>query len=80
MDLDPDLYPTPEDDWNPDEDDYDGPAGDEEWQPGTCDRCSGDSGQAERAAQMASVLIPVCACAIGQGAPLGECQCGPVAA
>lgn len=52
----------------------------EEWQEGQCDNCPGDSGQAERAAQMASAIVPVCACAIGQGAPPEECQCGPVAA
>lgn len=66
-----------EDDWHPDHDDTDDPEGDEEWRPGTCDNCAGDSGQAERAAQMASAIIPVCACAIGQGAPPGQCHCGP---
>lgn len=48
-----------------------------EWQTGECDMCPGDSGQAERAAQMASAIVPVCACAIGQGADAGDCLCGP---
>jgi hypothetical protein len=81
--TDPDTYPTPEDDYALFEaydefaddglDDDDAP----EWQPGECDMCVGASGQAELAAQMASAIVPVCACLMGQGAPLGECMCGP---
>lgn len=80
--TDPDHYPTPEDEWGAaldfidDQDDDDVPDA-LEWQPGECDMCAGVSGQAELAAQMASAIIPVCACATGQGAPLGECYCGP---
>lgn len=47
-----------------------------EWQPGECDMCAGSTPEdLERASQ--GGFIPVCACAIGQGAPAGECRCGP---
>lgn len=42
----------------------------EEWQPGECDMCFGETVQGP--------LGPIhCACAIGQGAPADECRCGP---
>lgn len=50
---------------------------DEEWQEGTCDLCPGSTEEDLKRAQEGPGIIPVCACAIGQGAPLGECQCGP---
>ena len=41
-----------------------------EWQPGECDICSGGI--------VDGPLGPIlCACAIGQGAPLNQCVCGP---
>ena len=43
-----------------------------EWRPGECDTCSG------RHVVTEGPFGPiVCACAIGQGAPLGQCVCGP---
>jgi hypothetical protein len=66
----------PGDDWHdPDEDAVDIA---EEWQPGQCDNCTGPpTTDAEKRAQLASALVPVCACWIGQGAPLDACVCGP---
>lgn len=49
----------------------------EEWQPGTCDNCYGSTEEDLERAAKGPGLIPVCACAIGEGAPLGECRCGP---
>lgn len=48
--------------------DYDG---DDEWTEGTCDNCYGQTVTVEGGLQVH------CACAIGQGAGPGECQCGP---
>lgn len=54
----------------------DGSDRDEEWIEGSCDRCAGSTQEdIERAATEA--FAPVCACAIGQGASLDECVCGP---
>lgn len=80
--TDPDTYPTPEDEHDqgyPDDDQDDDDQADAlDWQPGECDYCPGHAGgQAEIAAAMASSIVPVCACAIGQGAPADECLCGP---
>lgn len=50
---------------------------DEEWQPGECDACFGSTPEDLRRAAEGLGIVPVCACAIGQGAPEGECQCGP---
>ncbi|MFD9567720.1 hypothetical protein [Streptomyces sp. NPDC059994] len=42
----------------------------EEWRPGQCDRCYGET--------VSGPLGDVhCACAIGQGADPEDCQCGP---
>lgn len=50
---------------------YDGDDDNGEWQPGECDMCSG------RDVIVDGPLGPLlCACAIGQGAPLNECICG----
>lgn len=49
-----------------------------EWQAGECDMCAGPpKTQAEQAAVMASSVIPVCACWMGQGAAPADCLCGP---
>lgn len=53
-----------------DDDPYDPPCGDGEWREGQCDQCSGVT-------DAPGPLTPVCACAIGQGAPGGACRCGP---
>lgn len=75
--MDPDNYPTPEDDWYPDEDEDDSPEGDEEWKPGECDNCYGGD---ENGVTANSPFGPIyCACFIGQGAPEDECRCGPPA-
>lgn len=50
---------------------------DEEWQEGTCDNCYGSTPEELAAAANGPGFVPVCACAIGQGAGPGECQCGP---
>ncbi|MEU1630859.1 hypothetical protein ABZ746_37575 [Streptomyces sp. NPDC020096] len=44
--------------------------GDGEWQPGECDNCFGEPVEGP----LGTIY---CACAIGQGAPEGECRCGP---
>lgn len=79
--TDPDTYPTAEEDslGYDDELGYDDDVQDaEEWRPGTCDQCPGHTGgQDEIRAAMASAIVPVCACAIGQGATADECECGP---
>lgn len=80
--TDPDAYPTPEEDCPVYEDDEGDDMGDihedDEWRPGTCDRCAGHAGgTAELAAALASSIVPVCACAIGQGALPSACECGP---
>ncbi|NUR04238.1 MAG: hypothetical protein HOY79_49380 [Streptomyces sp.] len=49
----------------------------EEWQEGTCDMCLGSTLEDLVHAAEPGALIPVCACAIGQGAPPDECRCGP---
>lgn len=54
---------------------------DNEWQPnqGECDNCSGSTAQELSRASLpnaSSPFTPVCACAIGQGAPAEECVCG----
>lgn len=44
--------------------------GDEEWRPGECDHCYGET--------LNGPLGPIyCACAIGQGAGWEDCRCGP---
>jgi hypothetical protein len=48
---------------------------DDEWEPGTCDMCFGGDENGVTATGPLGNLY--CACAIGQGAPKGECQCGP---
>lgn len=69
----PDDYDLDVDD-EEDEEDEDA----REWQPGECDMCAGPpSSDEERKAVLASGIVPVCACWLGQGAPLGECQCSP---
>lgn len=67
----------PSDDWHdPDGDDELEDA--EEWQEGQCDNCSGPPrSMDEQKAALASSIIPVCACWIGQGAAPANCQCGP---
>lgn len=57
-----------------DYDDYfDGPGrDDDEWRPGECDHCYGET--------VDGPLGPIhCACAIGQGADEDDCHCGPPA-
>ncbi|MEU5596652.1 hypothetical protein [Streptomyces sp. NPDC020298] len=49
----------------------------EEWQEGQCDMCTGSTPEDLKRASEPGALIPVCACAIGQGAPPDECRCGP---
>lgn len=49
----------------------------EVWTEGQCDNCTGSSPAEVAAAAMTSAIIPVCACAIGQGATDGTCVCGP---
>lgn len=45
-------------------------ADDNGWQPGECDHCYGDT--------VYGPLGPIyCACAIGQGADMDRCVCGP---
>ena len=47
----------------------------EEWRPGECDMCFGGD---ENGVTATGPLGPIfCACAIGQGAPVDECRCGP---
>lgn len=48
----------------------------EEWQPGECDNCYGDTGET---ALNRPAGWTVCACTIGQGANPGACHCGPPA-
>ncbi|MFJ6386420.1 hypothetical protein ACIQJT_02305 [Streptomyces sp. NPDC091972] len=44
--------------------------GDDEWKPGECDHCYGQT--------LDGPLGPIyCACAIGQGAGYEDCRCGP---
>lgn len=43
---------------------------------GQCDWCTGSTAE-DVARAAAGELVPVCACAIGQGAPPEECRCGP---
>ncbi len=50
----------------------------EEWQDGECDRCFGSTEEELKAAADSPGLMPVCACAIGQGASPEDCVCGPV--
>lgn len=58
-----------------DDDDYDDDDDTGEWQEGQCCMCTGSTAEdLQRAAE--GSLIPVCACAIGQGASLEDCQCG----
>lgn len=62
------------------EDDYDDEYGEpaEDWTEGTCDRCSGPPTESrEGRATMASAIVPVCACFMGQGATPEDCVCGP---
>ena len=60
------------------EDDFDDVEEAEEWQEGQCDNCSGPPrGQDEQRAALASAIVPVCACWIGQGAAPEDCTCGP---
>lgn len=48
----------------------------EEWAAGQCDNCTGSTAEElQRAAE--GGIIPVCACAIGQGAAAEACVCGP---
>lgn len=80
--TDPDTYPTPEDDYQGYDDYEDRPWADEpedaeEWQEGTCCQCSGSTPEDLQRAAQPGALIPVCACATGQGAPADECVCGP---
>ncbi|MGW5477681.1 hypothetical protein [Streptomyces sp. NPDC004008] len=49
----------------------------EEWQEGECDMCFGAALPQDLEPGEAGGIVPVCACAIGQGAPADECQCGP---
>ncbi|MFE9448314.1 hypothetical protein [Streptomyces sp. NPDC006739] len=50
---------------------------DEEWQEGQCDMCFGSTPEDLQRAAESPGIVPVCACAIGQGAPADECRCGP---
>jgi len=43
--------------------------------PGGCDHCAGSTPEQLSAAANGG-LVPVCACAIGQGAGPGDCVCG----
>lgn len=52
----------------------------EEWTEGQCDNCTGSTAEDLARAAASSGITPVCACAIGQGAPAEECECGPVGA
>lgn len=48
------------------------PGDPDEWKPGQCDNCYGET--------VNGPLGPIyCACAIGQGANLEDCRCGPPA-
>ncbi|MEV6833505.1 hypothetical protein AB0N17_03070 [Streptomyces sp. NPDC051133] len=49
----------------------------EEWQEGECDMCLGSTPEDLARASEPDALVPVCACALGQGAPADECRCGP---
>lgn len=49
----------------------------DEWQPGQCDMCTGSTPEDVKRAAEEPGIVPVCACAIGQGAPADECRCGP---
>lgn len=49
----------------------------EEWQEGECDMCLGSTPEDVKRAAEEPGVVPVCACAIGQGAPADECRCGP---
>lgn len=62
-DAETDAYEDEEDDEYPDA---------EEWQPGEgqCDNCGMAPGEV-------GPLGICCACSIGEGAPPGECRCGP---
>lgn len=49
----------------------------EEWAEGQCDNCTGSTAEDLQRASEGPGIIPVCACAIGQGAPPDACVCGP---
>jgi hypothetical protein len=49
----------------------------EEWQEGQCDGCSGSTPEELEQAASGRSIMPVCACAIGQGADSEHCRCGP---
>jgi hypothetical protein len=64
-----DAY-TDHDEYMDDEDDQEDA---EEWQPGECDNCYGETVTNRPAGWTA------CACIIGQGADPEDCRCGPPA-
>lgn len=49
----------------------------EEWQEGQCDMCLGTTPEDLQRAAESPNIVPVCACAIGQGADAENCRCGP---
>lgn len=65
-----DAYTDHDDYYDDDQDDEAG-----EWEPGTCDNCSGGD---ENGITATGPLGPLyCACRIGQGADTENCRCGP---
>jgi hypothetical protein len=50
---------------------------DDDWQPGECDNCYGDTGETVVTNRPAGWTA--CACIIGQGASAEDCRCGPPA-
>jgi hypothetical protein len=58
-----------------DYDEYDDLDDDGDWEPGECDHCFGGDENGVTATGPLGDLY--CACKIGQGAPAGECVCGP---
>ena len=47
-----------------------------EWTEGECDRCGGSTPEELARAASGRSLMPVCVCAIGQGATSEDCECG----
>lgn len=66
----------PGDEWHDPDAVDDDQAEAEEWTEGQCDNCTGSTPAEVAAAAKSRVMIPVCACAIGQGAPADACVCG----